>query len=61
MFAGSMLAIRNPRGHEVSLSESPDQCLDHLSFASFLLRRLEESGFRVTGRKPGKPGRVAPE
>ena len=45
MFAGSVLAIRNPRGHEVSISESPDQCLDHLSLASMLLRRLERAGF----------------
>ena len=45
LFAGSMLAIRNPRGHEVSLPDSPDQCLDHLSLASLLLRRLDESGF----------------
>ena len=47
LFAGSMLAIRNPRGHEVSLSELPDQCLSHLSLASLLLRRLEESAFMV--------------
>ena len=47
VFAGSMLAIRNPRGHEVSLAESPHQCLDHLSLASLLLRRLEKSGFKV--------------
>lgn len=46
VFAGSMLAIRNPRGHEVSISESPDQCLDHLSLASLLLRRLERAGFK---------------
>ena len=46
MFAGSMLAIRNPRAHEVSISESPDQCLDHLSLASLLLRRLERAGFK---------------
>lgn len=46
MFAGSMLAIRNPRGHEVSISESPDQCLDHLSLVSLLLRRLERAGFK---------------
>ena len=45
IFAGSILAIRNPRGHEVSVSESPDQCLDHLSLATLLLRRLEKSGF----------------
>jgi uncharacterized protein (TIGR02391 family) len=48
LFAGSMLAIRNPRGHEVSLKDSPDSCLDHLAFASMLLRRLEQSGYQVT-------------
>lgn len=46
MFAGSILAIRNPRGHEVSIRDSPDQCLDYLSLVSLLLRRLEESGFK---------------
>ena len=46
MFAGSVLAIRNPRGHDVSISESQDQCLDHLSLVSFLLRRLERAGFK---------------
>lgn len=46
LFAGSVLAIRNPRGHEYSLVDSPDQCLDHLSLASLLLRRLDDAGFR---------------
>lgn len=46
LFAGSVLAIRNPRGHEVALSDGPDRCLDHLSLASLLLRRLDESGFK---------------
>ncbi len=41
MFAGSVWAIRNPRGHEVSLQDSIDLCLDHLSVASMLLRRIE--------------------
>jgi uncharacterized protein (TIGR02391 family) len=41
IFAGSVLAIRNPRGHEVGLADSPTQCLDHLSLASLLIRRLE--------------------
>lgn len=45
LFAGSVLAIRNPRGHEHSMIDSPDTCLDHLSLASMLLRRLEEAGF----------------
>ena len=46
LFAGSVLAIRNPRGHEHSVVDSPDQCLDHLSLASLLLRRLDDAGFK---------------
>jgi len=46
LFAGSVLAIRNPRGHEYAVADSPDQCLDHLSLASLLLRRLEEAGLK---------------
>ena len=45
LFSGAVMAIRNPRGHEVNLSDDPDTCLDHLAFASLLLRRLEQSGF----------------
>jgi hypothetical protein len=48
LFAGSVLAIRNPRGHEHSLADSPDECLDHLSLASVLLRRLEAAGYALT-------------
>jgi uncharacterized protein (TIGR02391 family) len=40
IFAGAMSAIRNPRGHEI-LSDPIDVCLDHLSVASVLYRRLE--------------------
>ena len=40
IFAGSMSAIRNPRGHDI-LIDPIDRCLDHLSFASVLLRTLE--------------------
>jgi len=46
LFAGSVLAIRNPRGHEYGVVDSPDMCLDHLGFASQLLRRLEKSGYK---------------
>jgi uncharacterized protein (TIGR02391 family) len=46
LFAGSVLAIRNPRGHEHSVVDSPDQCLDHLSLASLLLRRLDDAGLK---------------
>ncbi|MBZ5614487.1 MAG: TIGR02391 family protein [Acidobacteriia bacterium] len=45
IFAGGVLAIRNPRGHEHSVVDDPDNCLDHLGFVSLLLRRLEQSGF----------------
>ncbi len=46
LFAGSALAIRNPRGHACGLKDDPDLCLDHLSLASMLLRRLEEAGYK---------------
>jgi uncharacterized protein (TIGR02391 family) len=45
MFAGGMWAIRNPRGHDHTVVDNPDICLDHLSFVSLLLRRLEQSGY----------------
>jgi uncharacterized protein (TIGR02391 family) len=45
VFAGGVLAIRNPRGHEFSITDDPDVCLDHLAFVSLLIRRLEDSGF----------------
>ena len=46
IFAGAIVAIRNPGGHEITLSDDPDVCLDHLAFASLLLRRLERSGYK---------------
>lgn len=46
LFAGSVLAMRNPRGHEHSVVDSPDRCLDHLCLASLLLRRLDDAGFK---------------
>ena len=42
IFSGAIQAIRNPRGHEVNLPDTIDMCLDHLSIASALLRRLEQ-------------------
>ena len=44
IFAGSMMAIRNPRGHD-SVVDDVTTCLDHLSLASQLLRRLEKAGY----------------
>ncbi len=43
IFSGSIMAIRNPRGHEYGVQDSPTDCLDHLSLASMLLRRLERA------------------
>lgn len=45
VFAGGVLAIRNPRGHDFNVADDPDVCLDHLAFVSLLVRRLEQSGF----------------
>jgi uncharacterized protein (TIGR02391 family) len=46
IFSGSVEAIRNPRGHEYTEVDNPETCLDHLCFASMLLRRLEAAGFK---------------
>jgi len=46
VFAGAMQGIRNPRAHEPTLVDDPDICLDHLSFVSLLLRRLEQAGYK---------------
>jgi uncharacterized protein (TIGR02391 family) len=51
LFVGSVLAIRNPRGHEVGIRDTPDTCLDHLSLSSMLLRRLEQAGFSLATKK----------
>lgn len=46
IFAGAMKGIRNPRAHEPGIVDDPDICLDHLSFVSLLLRRLEQAGYK---------------
>jgi len=46
VFAGGMQGIRNPRGHEDAVVDDPDICLDHLSFVSMLIRRLEQAGYK---------------
>lgn len=45
LFSGGVMAIRNPRGHDVGVIDDVDVCLDHLAFASLLIRRLEQAGF----------------
>lgn len=42
LFAGTVSAIRNPRGHEVGNIDDLEKCLDHLSLASLLMRRLAQ-------------------
>jgi uncharacterized protein (TIGR02391 family) len=51
LFAGGMMAIRNPEGHEYATTKSPDECLDHLAFASLLVRRIEAAGYQVKSAK----------
>lgn len=46
LFSGGVIAIRNPRGHEVDQIDDVDTCLDHLAFASLLIRRLEQAGYK---------------
>jgi len=46
IFAGAAAGIRNPRGHEVELGDTPDEALDYLALASLLLRRLDAVGLR---------------
>lgn len=45
LFAGTMVAIRNPRGHEHLLEDDIGTCLDHLSLVSHLLRRMERAAY----------------
>jgi uncharacterized protein (TIGR02391 family) len=46
IFAGAAAGIRNPRGHEVDIGDTPDEALDYLALASLLLRRLDRAGLR---------------
>jgi len=45
LFSGGVVAIRNPRGHEVDQLDDVDTSLDHLAFVSLLIRRLEQAGY----------------
>jgi uncharacterized protein (TIGR02391 family) len=42
IFAGLMSGVRNPRAHD-SWPESIDECLDNLSLASLLLRKIDNA------------------
>jgi uncharacterized protein (TIGR02391 family) len=42
LFAGAVLALRNPRGHE-QWSDSPERALEYIGFISMLAKKLDES------------------
>ena len=44
LFAGAVAGIRNPRGHDVYVPDTPDEALDYLGLASLLLRKLDAAG-----------------
>lgn len=46
IFAGAAAGIRNPRGHEVDIGDTPDEAIAYLALASLLLRRLDAAGLR---------------
>jgi len=46
LFSGGVIAIRNPRGHEVDQIDDVDTCLDHLAFVSLLIRRMGQAGYK---------------
>jgi uncharacterized protein (TIGR02391 family) len=48
LFAGSMMAIRNPRGHEHTVNDDLETCLGHLSLVTLLMRRLERAGYSLS-------------
>jgi uncharacterized protein (TIGR02391 family) len=45
ILAGAMSAVRNPRGHEYNYFGAPETCLDHLSLASMIMRKIEDAGY----------------
>jgi len=46
LFVGLVWAIRNPRGHEDSITDEQALCLEHLAFISMLMRRVERVGYK---------------
>ena len=47
MYAGGIVGIRNPRGHEYEIDDDQDTCLRHLSFVTMLLKKVEEAGYEL--------------
>jgi uncharacterized protein (TIGR02391 family) len=42
LFAGAMLALRNPRAHEL-IEDDPEQALEYMGFLSMLAKSLDRS------------------
>lgn len=42
LYAGAIMGIRNPKGHETIIQKNKDRTLKYLSFASLLCERLDE-------------------
>ncbi|AHJ95551.1 hypothetical protein Hsw_PA0218 (plasmid) [Hymenobacter swuensis DY53] len=53
LFRGAMLAIRNPKAHSLGGTTDPQRALEWLSFASVLLRNLDEA--EVVQTQSSKP------
>jgi uncharacterized protein (TIGR02391 family) len=47
LFMGSMLGLKNPRGHGSALVDTADEAMEALAFASLLMRRLDLAEGRV--------------
>jgi len=47
LFAGTIVGIRNPRGHKISVNDDEEMCLEHLSVISHLLTKLESVGYSI--------------
>lgn len=43
LFYGIIKAIRNPRAHGAKIEEDIEKCLNHLSLASMLMRKLDDA------------------
>jgi len=48
IFAGTMIGIRNPRGHEWGINETVEECLEYLVIISHLIRKIEKAGYRIS-------------
>lgn len=48
LFTGAIQAIRNPRKHDPSIIDQPEEALEYLALASLLMRRLDLAAERLS-------------